>query len=111
VIWHTVKNANAVLALLVELAVYAAAGYWGFTRDGGLPKRLLLALGVPALLALVWGYFGAPAATYPVHGPFRALLELGWFGSGAAALYASRGHRTALWFVAAYLLTTAIQYA
>ncbi|WP_344446977.1 YrdB family protein [Kitasatospora nipponensis] len=109
-IWHAVKDANAALAFLVELAVYAAAGYWGFTRGGGLPKRLLLAVGAPALLIVVWALFGAPSATHPVHGAARALLELCWFGSGAAALGISRGPRAALWFIAAYLLGTVIQF-
>ncbi|MCD0484569.1 YrdB family protein [Streptacidiphilus sp. ASG 303] len=107
---HAVEGVDAVLAFLVELAVYAAAGYWGFTRDGGLPKRLLLALGTPALLILAWGLFGAPTAAHPVHGPARALLELCWFGSGAAALWASRGRRPALLFAAAYLLSTAVRF-
>ncbi|MGA5816585.1 YrdB family protein [Kitasatospora sp. NPDC094028] len=87
---------EATLALLLELAVYAAVGHWGWTRGTRLPLRLALALGAVAVLAETWGLFGAPTATYPLHGTARLLLELGWYGTGALALVTARRRRTAL---------------
>ncbi|MFF2144023.1 YrdB family protein [Kitasatospora sp. NPDC058190] len=88
--------AEATLALLLEMAVYVSAGYWGWTRTTRLPLRLALATGAVAVLAEVWGLFGAPTATHPLHGTARVLLELGWYGTGTLALLTARRRRTAL---------------
>lgn len=103
---NIVHGAGAVLAFLLELAVYAAAGYWAFTRPGRWPKRLALAVAAVVALIVVWGLFGAPSATYPLHGFPRAVLELCWFGSGALALLAARRRPAALIFVVAWVVST-----
>ncbi|MFH8382656.1 YrdB family protein [Kitasatospora sp. NPDC018058] len=103
--------ASATLAFLLEMSVYVSAGYWGFTRTARLPLRLALATGAVALLIVVWGQFGSPTATHPLHGPARAVLELVWFGAGDLALLAAGGRRAALWFTAAWALSTALQAA
>ena len=41
------------------------------------------------LAAVVWGTFLAPRAAVPTPGLLRLVLELGVFGSAAAALYAA----------------------
>jgi hypothetical protein len=102
-------SANAVLAFLLELAVYAAACYWGFANHDTRRTRLALGIGAPMLLVAVWAMFGAPTASYPAHGLGRALLEICWFGAGAAAIAASIGRRGAVVFVAVYLVSVAIQ--
>ncbi|WP_042416117.1 DUF2568 domain-containing protein [Streptacidiphilus anmyonensis] len=122
---------SATLGFLLELAVYVAAGYWGFTRRPprlparrarsarrarrarparlALAARLVSALAVVALMAGVWSLFGAPSALHPVHGAGRAVLELGWFGAGAAALVATGRRRAALWFAAAWAVATVLE--
>ncbi|MEH0820261.1 MULTISPECIES: YrdB family protein [unclassified Micromonospora] len=50
------------IALLVELAMLAVAGWWGFTLDAGPAVRVLAGLGAPLLIALVWGVFCSPRA-------------------------------------------------
>ncbi|MFD0332077.1 YrdB family protein [Streptacidiphilus monticola] len=49
-----------VLAFGAELAVYAAAGWWAWTRPGRRGARLGVAVIAVALLALAWGAFAAP---------------------------------------------------
>ncbi|MDJ0347512.1 YrdB family protein [Streptomyces sp. H10-C2] len=102
---------SGVLAFLLEIGVYAVAGWWGFTRRVPLVLRLLLASGLVILFALVWGLFGAPSAAHPLHGAARAALELCWFGAGTAAWAATKGRRAALWFAGAWLLSTALVLA
>jgi hypothetical protein len=84
--------ANDGLRFLLELAVLAAVGSWGFTVADG-AARWLLGLGAPLLVAVVWGLFVAPKASLHVDDPLRLLLEVVIFGSAVAALQAT-GHRT-----------------
>ncbi|GII28480.1 YrdB family protein [Planotetraspora mira] len=109
-LWTAVKDVDLLVALLLELAVYASACYWGFTRSADWPIKLLAGLGTPAVFVIVWAQFGAPSASHPLHDLARAALEICWYGGGAAALAASRGRRPAIVFVALYLVSTVIQH-
>jgi uncharacterized protein DUF2568 len=104
-----IVSANAVLAFLLELVVYAAVCFWGFASHHTWPTRLSFGIGGPLLLIAVWAMFGAPTASYALHGLGRALLKICWFGAGAAAIAASLGRRAAAIFVVVYLVSTAIQ--
>jgi len=85
---------NLLLRFLLELCVLAVAGYWGWTVSSGFTRFLLL-LGVPLLLAVVWGAFAVPddpsrsgRAPIPVPGVVRFVLELGNFAFAVWAFYA-----------------------
>ncbi|WP_067709079.1 DUF2568 domain-containing protein [Nocardia yamanashiensis] len=81
------RGANLLLMFLLELAVLAAAAWWGATLDAPLPIRILTALAAPALFITIWALFGAAKdARYPQTGWRRALLELIWFGAAALLL-------------------------
>lgn len=81
----TLRAANRVLRVLLELGALAAFAYWGMrTADGA-------AAGVRAggaLLAatLLWGAFVAPKSLLAVPPPLKALLALVVFVAAAAAL-------------------------
>ena len=105
-----IKSVNLLVMLLLEFAVYAGAALWGFTAVDGLPASLLLGIGAPVLLIAVWARFGAPRASHPVHGGYRVLLELLWFGSGAAALAASGRPEWAAVFGMAFLVNAALRF-
>lgn len=81
-----VHQVNLALAFLLELAVLVAVGYWGFTLDAHWAVRVLAGIGAPLLLAVLWGLFASPKATYPLHGFANAAFQTGWFGSGGVAL-------------------------
>ncbi|MFF0387568.1 DUF2568 domain-containing protein [Kitasatospora sp. NPDC004615] len=74
-----------VLVFAAELAVYAAAARWAWTRAGRRALRAAGAVGSVALLAVLWGQFAAPTATHALHGPARVAFEICWFGTGALA--------------------------
>lgn len=83
------------LRFLLELCALAGAGYWGWTVSRGF-TRFLLFLGVPLLLAILWGTFAVPDdpsrsghSPVPVPGIVRLLLELAIFAFAAWALYAA----------------------
>lgn len=88
---------NLTLAFLLELCALAALGYWGFRVGGGPVSKLVLGLGAPLVVAVVWGLFAAPRA--PVSIRFARLgTQLAVFGSAAVALYATAHAALALTF-------------
>jgi hypothetical protein len=105
---EVLRMVDDTLALLLELAVYAAAVRFGLTRRVARPARWALALALMVGYVVVWALFGAPGATVPLHGAARAVLDLVWFGSAAVLLRAMSLRRTAVVFAVAYVLTTAV---
>jgi hypothetical protein len=83
-----VKYANAGLRFLLELAMLALLGYFGFAQFDGV-AAWGLGLGLPLVAAVLWGMFVSPKASHPTHDPARILLEIALLGSGPAALAAA----------------------
>jgi Protein of unknown function (DUF2568) len=81
--------ASLSLQFLLELAALAALGYWGSTTGDRTFAHVALAIAVPLLAAIVWGIFGSPKAPFHLRGAWRLLLEVVFFGSAAAALFAA----------------------
>lgn len=86
-----VKNANLTLAFVLELCMLAAFCYWGFVTGHGTLQKLLLGLGTPLVVAIIWGLFAAPQATWPLPGAALFALKALLFCSAAVALWAA-GH-------------------
>jgi hypothetical protein len=84
---ETLKFMNAALAFLLELAMLAAFGYWGFHGEKSLLAKWILGIGLPVLAAVVWGMLLAPRAANRLGNISGNLLSLTLFLCGAAALY------------------------
>jgi len=84
---------NLVLRFLLELCALASASIWGWKfTDGWL--RLALVLGIPILLAVIWGTFAVPndpsrsgKAPVATSGVTRLFIEFGVFAFAIWALY------------------------
>lgn len=96
------KGLNLLLRFLLELCMYASVGYWGFKTHSGWVLKLLFGIGLPILMAVLWGIFLAPKATQPLRGISREVLEWVLLGSGALALFAS-GKANLAWIYLAVL--------
>jgi Protein of unknown function (DUF2568) len=83
------KMLNLLVRFLLELCMLAAVGYWGFKTQSDWPMKILLGIGLPILIAVLWGLFIAPRATYPLRGTSYLVVELILLASGAVALVAS----------------------
>ncbi len=104
---------NLGLRFLLELAALAAAAAWGWQKGEGW-LRFVLAIGIPLLLAVLWGTFRIPndpgAAPVAVPGWLRLALELAFFGFAVWALQDAHwttlawtfGIVTALHYIASY---------
>jgi hypothetical protein len=83
------KNVNLALAFLLELAVLAALGYWGFSTGEGTLARIGLGIGIPLVAVIMWALFGAPRAAWRLHGFWLFILRVVFFGGAAVALMAT----------------------
>jgi hypothetical protein len=77
------KALNLLVRFLLELCLLAAVGYWGFRTGSGWAMKIMLAVGLPTLIAILWWL------AWKLNGMPRLALELSLLGSGAAALFAS----------------------
>ncbi len=80
---------NLGVRFLLELCMLAAVGYWGFKTNSAWWMKILFGIGLPVLIAVLWGMFLAPKATRPLSGVSFLALEMLLFASGALALFAS----------------------
>jgi len=82
---------NLALRFLLELAALAAYAVWGWNTGEGI-LRYLLAIGLPLVLAAIWGTFRVPGdpgkAPVPVPGLIRLIYEALYFGGAAWCLFA-----------------------
>ncbi len=93
------KGINLLVRFLLELCMLAAVSYWGFKTQSAWSLKILLGIGLPILIAVLWAMFLSPRATHPLSGISFLALELILLGSGAVALFAS-GKPTLGWVYA-----------
>ena len=94
--------ANLALRFALELASYAALGYWGASVGNIVVVRVSLAILVPAAAMALWVAFLAPKARRRLEGASGLALELVVFlgASAAASVSVSVGAGLALGVVA-----------
>ena len=106
-----IKAGNLAVAFLLELCLLAALGYWGFHTGSGPLGKTALGIGVPLLVAVVWGLFLAPKAAIAVPVQARVVLKIALFGLAIVAL-AIAGRPTLAWaFAVIAVLNGALLYA
>ncbi|AGZ45340.1 YrdB family protein [Actinoplanes friuliensis] len=82
---------NLLLRFVLELCALAALAYAGWQLPGAVWLRLLAAIALPLVAALVWAQWVAPKARRPVADPLRLVPEWVVFGGATVAL-AVTGH-------------------
>lgn len=102
---------NLAITFILELCAIVAFGYWGFQTGTNALWRVVLGIGAPAVVMVVWGTFLAPKASIPVEAIASGVMKFIIFGLAAAALYATGRHSLAYWllgiFVVNYIINTA----
>lgn len=90
------KAVNLALAFLLELALLAALGFWGFHLGRSNAVHWIVGLAAPLLLAVVWGRIAAPMAGHRLHPTQLLVFKIVVFTLGAVALYAAGQKRWAI---------------
>jgi hypothetical protein len=88
----------------------AAVGYWGFKTGTGWFVKIFLGIGIPLLIAVIWSIFGAPKANMQLQGFMLLMLEIIVFGSGAAALFATRNYSLAWGFAVIVIINRILMF-
>ncbi len=101
------KGINLGVRFLLELCMLAAVGYWGFKTHSSWAMKILFGIGLPLLIAVIWGYFMAPRSAHRLSGIPFTIMDFILLGSGAVVLYAS-GQPTLAWIYAAVLVISEI---
>ena len=102
------KALNAGLGFVLELAVLASLGVWGFGLEGR-ALRWIAGVGAPLLFIVIWGLFGSPnKPMVQLTGAPRIAFEVFWFGSGIVALAASGRRTLALGFAVIFAIHTVL---
>ena len=84
---------NLTLRFLLEISALVSVSIWGWTKSDGW-LRFVLAIGIPIILAFVWGVFTVPndpsrsgKAPIVTPGVIRFIIELGIFAFATWSLY------------------------
>jgi hypothetical protein len=104
---------NLVLRFGLEIMALFAMGYWGWTQQQGF-LRVIYAIGLPLLAAVLWGVFRVPGdpgnAPVPVPGALRLALEMAFFTSATLGLFFAQQKSWALTFGIIILLHYLLSY-
>ena len=107
---------NLTVRFILEMVALVALGYGGWhATDSWL--RYVLAIGLPLLMAVLWGGFRPPNephhpshATIPVSGKVRLLIEALAFGGGAWGFFSTGATITAWIFVIIVIVHYLLSY-
>lgn len=84
------KGLNLGVAFLLELAMLAIYGYFGYRllpMETPAVFKIGLAVLFPATMALIWGFLLAPRAVRRLHMPWLLIAKVIIFGAGAVMLW------------------------
>ena len=108
--------ANLVLRFFLEVTALLSIGFWGWNQTQGWAS-LYLAIGLPVLLAIIWGVFAVPndpgrsgKSPVPIPGILRLILELSFFAFAIWSLHDLGWNTTSLILGAVVILHYAIAF-
>ncbi|HEY6411169.1 MAG TPA: YrdB family protein [Ktedonobacteraceae bacterium] len=104
------KNANLILAFLLELCVLVTLGYWGLQTGQGMIAKIGLAIGAPVVAVVIWALFGAPKAVWPLLGLWHLIVDVVFFGAAAVALLAAGQRQLAVAFALVVVINHILVY-
>lgn len=78
--------AIGLLRFALELGAVVVVGVWGWQASSDDVTRIVLAVGAPLLIAVLWGQFVAPRAPRYLERGGRLAVEVGVFGAAVLAL-------------------------
>jgi len=107
---RSMRGLNLAFRFILELLALVALFLWGTSVSDDLPIQLIVGLGMPLLVMVLWGLFVAPKASRRLRDPLRLALELLIFAIAAAAFGLAIGPVVAVMFGAAVVISLALMF-
>jgi hypothetical protein len=107
---HYVKSFNLALAFLLEVAMLAAYAYWGFQAGSSTIMKVVLGIGIPLGVAVIWGLLMAPRSPRRLQGVAYLALKIVLFGLAIAALIVIGKPGPGIAFAVVFLINTILLY-
>ncbi len=104
------RSLNLVFRFVLEMLVLAVLFLLGLSISESLLFKVVLGLGMPAIVILVWGLFVAPKASRRLPDPARLVLEVVVWSLGAVGLALVAGPLPALLFGAAVAINLGLMF-
>jgi hypothetical protein len=105
------KTFNLALAFFLELAMLAAFAYWGFYNGQSTIVKIGLGIGIPLLVAVIWGLFMAPNSSTRLQGAAYLALKFVLFGLAVAALIRTSNDTLGIVLGGVVVINTILLYA
>ena len=86
---ETLKSLNLAAAFLLELCMLAAYIYWGFHLDINIFYQIIIGIGAPLVVIILWGVWLAPNADLRLGMAWLVVLKTLLFGLASVGLIAS----------------------
>lgn len=102
------QASNLGFRFLLELGMLAALAYWGFTTGHSGVAHVVLGVGAPLVVAVLWGVFAAPQSGRRLNGAALVAVQVGLLLLGAVALIAAGRGGLGVVFAAAVLVNAAL---
>jgi hypothetical protein len=84
---RTLVIVNALLAFVLEMAIFGFVGWWAMALDLAWWARVPIAIAAVAALIAMWGAFAAPRARFKLPTAGIVAVKIVAFAAGALALW------------------------
>lgn len=105
-----VKIINQVTAFVLEICMVVALGFIGYQQGKSILLKYTLAVGLPLIAMVLWGYFAAPKSDYRLALLWRMIFKITLFSITSWLLYMSGYPIMALSFLIIVLLNELTAY-
>lgn len=92
------KTLNLALAFILELFMLYAIGYWGVHLKQSTVIRWVVGIGLPVVVAIIWGVFLAPKSVIQIPHHIKLLGKFILMESAAALLYTTGKTNMTIYF-------------
>jgi hypothetical protein len=106
----SMRGLNLVFRFALELLALLALFLWGTALSDDLAVQLVLGLGAPLLVVIVWALFVAPKASRRLPDPLRLVVELVIFALASMAFGLAIGAVVAIMFGLAVVISLALMF-
>ncbi|MBX4201585.1 YrdB family protein [Candidatus Saccharibacteria bacterium] len=105
-----IRIANMGLSFLVEVAMWFAFGYWGFSFDNT-ALSWLLGIGVPLVTVVLWAIWAAPKSKTRLKQPKLLVFKMALFLLATAGLLQAGKATWAIVFFVSAIVNQALEYS